>query len=243
VDRLAMDAAEAAVDAGYPSDGRGLLIVELEAPSEVVEVEFSRLMQVIEESQAYEVWVAKDEAERAMISKGRKRAFSAVGRLSPDYIVQDGVVPRTKLGQALAEIERLSRQYDLPIANVSHAVDGNFHPLILFRRAQGRGTGTSGGARRRAPPHVHPLGRLYNGGARRGHGEARLPARDVRRERHAGDVSPAQSRGPGRAGQPRQDARRGPGRGVDGRCVSGRNGQVDHARPRAVRRRPPGVTP
>jgi glycolate oxidase len=97
-----------------------------------VEAEFAHLLQVIEESGAGEVRVAQDEADRLRIWKGRKSAFSAVGRLSPDYIVQDGVVPRSKLGQALATIERLSRQYNIRVANVFHAGDGNLHPLILY---------------------------------------------------------------------------------------------------------------
>lgn len=132
MDPLAIQAAEAAVQAGYPADAKGLLIVELEGEQEEVEAEFADLLQVIERSGAYEVRTAASEAERARIWKGRKSAFSAVGRLSPDYIVQDGVVPRGKLGQALAEIERLSREHDIPVANVFHAGDGNLHPLILY---------------------------------------------------------------------------------------------------------------
>ncbi|MEZ4608336.1 MAG: FAD-linked oxidase C-terminal domain-containing protein [Deinococcales bacterium] len=132
MDRLAMDAAEAAVKAGYPQAAQGLLIVELEGPQEEVEAEFPRLMKVIEASGAYEIRVAKDESERQKIWKGRKGAFSAVGRLSPDYVVQDGVVPRSKLGLALAEIGRLSQHYQLRVANVFHAGDGNLHPLILY---------------------------------------------------------------------------------------------------------------
>ena len=132
MDRLAMDAAEAAVHAGYPPEAQGLLIVELEGPLEEVEAEFPLLKEVIDGSGASEVRVAKDDAERAKIWKGRKGAFSAVGRLSPEYIVQDGVVPRTKLGEALAEISRLSDDYGIRVANVFHAGDGNLHPLILF---------------------------------------------------------------------------------------------------------------
>jgi len=132
MDRLAIDAAEAAVNAGYPDDAKAVLVVELEGPSEEVEAEHPRLMEVLEQSGAYEIRVARDDAERAVIWKGRKSAFSAVGRLSPDYIVQDGVVPRTKLGEALAEIERLSHEYDIRVANVFHAGDGNLHPLILY---------------------------------------------------------------------------------------------------------------
>lgn len=132
MDNLAIQAAEASVHAGYPADAAGLLIVELEGETVQVEAEFAQLLQVIEESGPYEVRVAEDDAQRMRIWKGRKGAFSAVGRLSPDYIVQDGVVPRGRLGHALAEIERLSRQYNLRCANVFHAGDGNLHPLILY---------------------------------------------------------------------------------------------------------------
>ena len=132
MDRLAIKAAESGVDAGYPENAAALLIVELEGEAEQVETEFEEIMEVIKESGAYEVRVAKDAEQRLQIWKGRKGAFSSVGRLSPDYIVQDGVVPRSHLGQALAEIDRLSQEYGLDVANVFHAGDGNLHPLILF---------------------------------------------------------------------------------------------------------------
>jgi glycolate oxidase len=132
MDNLAIQAAEAAVQAGYPQDAAGLLIVELDGEIDAVETEFSALMEVVEESGPYEIRVAKDEADRLRIWKGRKSAFSAVGRLSPDYIVQDGVVPRSKLGEALVEIQRLGTKYGIRVANVFHAGDGNLHPLILF---------------------------------------------------------------------------------------------------------------
>jgi glycolate oxidase len=132
MDNLAIEAAEAAVNAGYPRDAAGLLIVELDGESGVVEAEFSALMEVIQESDPYEVRVAQDEADRVRIWKGRKSAFSAVGRLSPDYIVQDGVVPRSRLGEALVEIQNLGKKYEIRVANVFHAGDGNLHPLILF---------------------------------------------------------------------------------------------------------------
>ena len=132
MDRLAIKAAEASVHAGYPQDAAALLIVELEGETTQVEAEFAQLLQVIETSGADEVRTAQNDADRARIWKGRKGAFSAVGRLSPDYIVQDGVVPRSHLGAALARIEELSRTYDLPVANVFHAGDGNLHPLILY---------------------------------------------------------------------------------------------------------------
>ena len=132
MDELAIRAAEAAVQANYPPGAAALLIVEIDGEKNQVEEEFEQLMGVIESSGAEEIRVAQDDADRARIWKGRKSAFSAVGRLSPDYIVQDGVVPRSRLGETLAEIERLSKQYNVRVANVFHAGDGNLHPLILY---------------------------------------------------------------------------------------------------------------
>jgi len=132
MDRLAIQAVEAAVHPNYPEGAEAILIVELEGDAEQVEEEYKRLSQVIQNSAAYAVRVAQDEADRQRIWKGRKSAFSAVGRLSPDFIVQDGVVPRSRLGEVLAEIERLSAAYGIRVANVFHAGDGNLHPLILY---------------------------------------------------------------------------------------------------------------
>jgi len=132
MDRLAIDAAEAAVDAGYPKDAKSVLIVELEGPTEQVESERKELDKIIEASGPLELQVAKDAAARLKIWKGRKSAFSAVGRLSPDFIVQDGVVPRQRLGEALRRIEEISQKHGLRVANVFHAGDGNLHPLILY---------------------------------------------------------------------------------------------------------------
>ncbi|MCZ6508924.1 MAG: FAD-binding oxidoreductase, partial [Acidobacteria bacterium] len=131
MDRLAIEAAEAAVGAGYP-DCAALLIVELEGEAAEVAEEAELLRRLIGESGAGVVREASDPQERERLWKGRKGAFSAVGRLSPDYIVQDGVVPRSRLGEALAEVERLGRQHGLRVANVFHAGDGNLHPLILY---------------------------------------------------------------------------------------------------------------
>ncbi len=132
MDRLAIEAAEAAVHPGYPKDASAILIVELEGERAGVQAEFARLNELIRSSGAYEVRVARDNDERLLFWKGRKSAFSAVGRLSPDYIVQDGVVPRGKLGEALREIERMGRERGIRVANVFHAGDGNLHPLILY---------------------------------------------------------------------------------------------------------------
>jgi glycolate oxidase len=147
MDNLAIQAAEEAVQAGYPRDAAGLLIVELDGEADVVETEFSALMEVIQESNPYEIRIAQDEADRVRIWKGRKSAFSAVGRLSPDYIVQDGVVPRSRLGEALVEIQKLSSKYKIRVANVFHAGDGNLHPLILY---DGREPGALGRAEKLA---------------------------------------------------------------------------------------------
>ena len=132
MDRLAMDAAEAAVAADFPSGSEACLIVELEGPSEQVDAERPRLDAILAASQPIEVRVAKDADDRMRIWKGRKSAFSAVGRLSPDFIVQDGVVPRKRLGEALRRIDQLSASHGLRVANVFHAGDGNLHPLILY---------------------------------------------------------------------------------------------------------------
>ncbi len=132
MDNLAIQAAEAAVQAGYPLDAAGLLIVELDGESSIVETEFDSLIEVIEESAPYNVRIADNDEQRMRIWEGRKSAFSAVGRLSQDYLVQDGVVPRTQLSYALGEIKRLGNQYEIQVANVFHAGDGNLHPLILF---------------------------------------------------------------------------------------------------------------
>jgi glycolate oxidase len=132
MDRLTMDAAEQAVDIKYPENAKAVLIVELEGLRDEVACEEKRLLEVLDESKAFELSVAQNAEERMKIWTGRKSAFSAVGRLSPDFIVQDGVVPRSKLGEALTEIEKISDRHGCRIANVFHAGDGNLHPLILY---------------------------------------------------------------------------------------------------------------
>jgi glycolate oxidase len=138
MDALALEAAVAAVHAEYPQGCAAVLIVELEGPREVVAAERIRLEQILAASRPVEVRAARDAEERLAIWKGRKSAFSAVGRLSPDFIVQDGVVPRRHLGEALRRIGEMSQAAGLRCANVFHAGDGNLHPLILY---DGRETG------------------------------------------------------------------------------------------------------
>ena len=132
MDALAIEAAEAAVACGYPDGAAAVLIVELEGPRERIEYEKTQLEQILAGTDSFAKRVAVDDADRMSIWKGRKSAFSAVGRISPDFLVQDGVVPRKRLGEALAQIETISQQFGLRVANVFHAGDGNLHPLILF---------------------------------------------------------------------------------------------------------------
>ena len=138
MDALTMEAATAAVGAEYPDGAAAVLIVELEGMLEEVEAEKPLLLKLLNDSGAFDVRPAQNEEERTIIWKGRKSVFSAAGRLSPDFIVQDGVVPRSRLGEALEEIEAIAGKYDTRVANVFHAGDGNLHPLILYDgRVQG----------------------------------------------------------------------------------------------------------
>ena len=132
MESLAIEAAEAATSCGYPEGAAAVLIVELEGPREKIDAERQQLEKVIASTEAFETVVAADAAQRDGIWAGRKSAFSAVGKLSPDFLVQDGVVPRKHLGEALERIEAISKASGLRVANVFHAGDGNLHPLILF---------------------------------------------------------------------------------------------------------------
>jgi len=133
MDNLSIQAAEAAVHANYPDCG-GLLLVELDGPIAEVDALMTQVGEICRQNGAWEVRVAQSEAERALVWKGRKAAFAAMGRISPNYIVQDGVIPRTSLPQILGEIDRLSAETGLRVANVFHAGDGNLHPLVLYDR-------------------------------------------------------------------------------------------------------------
>ena len=132
MDALAIEAAERTVQCGYPAGAGAVLIVELDGPAPEVEAQFGQVERLCRDAGAFEIRVAADDAERALIWKGRKSAFAAVGRISPDYIVQDGVIPRTALPDVLRRIAELSEQTGVRVANVFHAGDGNLHPLVLF---------------------------------------------------------------------------------------------------------------
>jgi glycolate oxidase len=131
MDRLAIAAAEAAVHANYPDCG-ALLLVELDGPAAEVAALMVEVDEICRANGSQEIRAAQSDAERALMWKGRKSAFAAVGRISPNYIVQDGVIPRTALPQVMSEIERLSSAAGIRVANVFHAGDGNLHPLVLY---------------------------------------------------------------------------------------------------------------
>lgn len=135
MDALAISAAEAAVHCGYPAGAGAVLIVELDGPAPEVDAQFAQVQALCRENGAFEIRIAADDAERALFWRGRKSAFAAVGRISPDYIVQDGVIPRTALPEVLRRIDALSAEHGIRVANVFHAGDGNLHPLVLFDAA------------------------------------------------------------------------------------------------------------
>ena len=132
MDALSIEAAEAAVHCNYPEGAGAVLLVELDGPAAEVEAELATVRAICDAAGAREIRAADDPVQRAGIWAGRKSAFAAVGRLSPAYIVQDGVVPRTALGDVLARISRLSEEAGIRVANVFHAGDGNLHPLVLY---------------------------------------------------------------------------------------------------------------
>jgi glycolate oxidase len=132
MDRPAIAAAEAFVHAGYPLDVEALLIVELDGPAAEVDHLLDRVNDIARQCRAVTVRVSGSEAERLLFWAGRKAAFPAVGRLSPDYYCMDGTIPRAKLPFVLKRMQELSQKYDLRVANVFHAGDGNLHPLILY---------------------------------------------------------------------------------------------------------------
>ena len=132
MDRPAIHAAEAFVNAGYPLDAEALLIVELDGPEIEVDELIGRVDAIAKENSAQSIRISTSEAERLNFWAGRKAAFPAVGRISPDYYCMDGTIPRHRLPEVLTRMGELSRAYGLGVANVFHAGDGNLHPLILY---------------------------------------------------------------------------------------------------------------
>ena len=132
MDRPAILAAEEFVHAGYPLDVEALLIVELDGPAAEVDHLLERVASIAKECQATTLRVSTSEEERLLFWAGRKAAFPAVGRISPDYYCMDGTIPRARLPHVLARMREMSEKYGLRVANVFHAGDGNLHPLILY---------------------------------------------------------------------------------------------------------------
>ncbi|MGF1547650.1 MAG: FAD-linked oxidase C-terminal domain-containing protein [Thiotrichales bacterium] len=132
MDGPAIAAAEAFVHAGYPTDAAALLLCEIDGTNAEVSEQVAAVRQLLLDQGAREVRTAVDAGERARLWAGRKAAFPAVGRLSPDYYCMDGTIPRKHLAAVLRRIGELSQRYELRVANVFHAGDGNLHPLILF---------------------------------------------------------------------------------------------------------------
>ncbi|MFW5426556.1 MAG: FAD-linked oxidase C-terminal domain-containing protein [Methylophagaceae bacterium] len=130
MDKFAIEAAEDFAHAGYPKDAQAILLCELDGEKEQVQDELDTVLTILE--QASTLTVASDEQQRLMLWKGRKSAFPAVGRLSPDYYCMDGTIPKRHLAEVLERINQLSKHYGLRVANVFHAGDGNLHPLILY---------------------------------------------------------------------------------------------------------------
>ena len=132
MDRPAIKAAEAFVQAGYPLDVEALLIVELDGPETEVDYLIGEVERIAGENAAVSIRISESEDERVSFWAGRKAAFPAIGRLSPDYYCMDGTIPRGRLPEVLSRMAELSLQYGLRVANVFHAGDGNLHPLILY---------------------------------------------------------------------------------------------------------------
>ncbi len=134
MDKLAIEACEAAVHAGFPLDAGAILLIELDGPRTEVVQQLALVEAICTKVGVSEYRLARTDEERALMWKGRKAAFAAMGRISPNYIVQDGVLPRTALPEVLREIEDLSTRFGLRVANVFHAGDGNLHPLVLYNQ-------------------------------------------------------------------------------------------------------------
>ena len=132
MDNLSIQAAEGATGAGYPMDAGAALVVELDGSEAECETRFEQVVTMCEDAGADSVRVARDEAERELIWRTRKAAFAAMGRIAPNYYVQDSVIPRTRLAEVLARIDELASEHDLRVANVFHAGDGNLHPLVCY---------------------------------------------------------------------------------------------------------------
>lgn len=131
MDKFSIQAAEDFAQVGYPVDAAALLLCEVDGSHDQVRVDTQKVADILNQNGAYEIRISQNEKERIALWQGRKNAFPAVGRYSPDYYCMDGTIPRSKLAFVLEKISKLSDKYGLKVANVFHAGDGNLHPLIL----------------------------------------------------------------------------------------------------------------
>ena len=132
IDEFFVRAIEEGIGAGYPKGAGAVLLIELDGPREEVDAQASRIVDICRDRAALEIRVAQDEAERALLWKGRKEAAGVVGRLASSWFLQDAVVPRSRLPQIMREMQAIGARHGLRIANVFHAGDGNLHPIILY---------------------------------------------------------------------------------------------------------------
>jgi glycolate oxidase len=132
MDALAIQASEQMANAGYPLDAGACLLIELDGPGDECQARLREVVAICEQHGGRDLRVARDEAERALLWKTRKAAFPAAARISPHYFVQDGVIPRTRLSEVLRRIDELAGEYEMQVANVFHAGDGNLHPLVCY---------------------------------------------------------------------------------------------------------------
>jgi glycolate oxidase len=136
MDQLCLEAVEAYIHAGLPTDAAAALLVEVSGLPHAVNEETERISDIGRAHGARTIRVAQDEAERALLWKGRKTAFGAIARIKPNYYLHDTVVPRRKLNEVLQEVYRIAREHDLLVLNVFHAGDGNLHPLLVFDKRE-----------------------------------------------------------------------------------------------------------
>jgi glycolate oxidase len=179
LDGVMLRMVEEATQAGYPMDAAAVLLIELEGIRESVEAQVEEIRAACNGCGAREVRVARSAEERDLLWKGRKNAFGAVGRVSPTYYVQDGVVPRTKVEPTLRFIGEVSERYGLKISNIFHAGDGNLHPHHPVQRTGPRRVGESEGGGRRDPAILRGCRRVHHGRARSRHGEERADGSPV----------------------------------------------------------------
>ncbi len=204
MDKPAIHAVEAFVHAGYPLDVEALLIVELDGPPAEVDHLIARVEALARDNGAVSCRASQNEAERLVFWAGRKAAFPAVGRISPDYYCVDPTIPRHRLPDVLTRMSALAAEHGLRVANVFHAGDGNLHPLILYDANKPGELERGRGLRRRHPALLRRGRRRFDRRARRRRRKARSHGHDVQRSRSRAAAARQMRLRSGRAAQSRQ---------------------------------------